>query len=75
MRFPHLAADTGKKLMLAKGKNLTLLANNLNFNDIIDRNKRIEHDNMNLYMKMKAILLNSKDSQRLQANRKYLLFS
>jgi len=33
-----------------------------------DRNKAIEKDNMNLYMKMKAILLNSKDSQRMQAN-------
>ena len=41
---------------------------------LVDRNNAIEKANMNLYMKMKAILLNSKDSMRMQANRKYQFY-
>jgi len=34
------------------------------------RNAEIEKENMTLYMKMKAILLNSRESSRITANRK-----
>merc|ERR1740139_1300950 len=38
-----------------------------------ERNNEIEKENMSLYMKMKAILVNSRESSRKSSNRKYEL--